>query len=108
MNTILGLIRNHYKKTRKRKFTEREKILLRPIAETIAILDGNAFWGLTIDDNGDDTWYEQYLQEAWMIYRSNPGLLEGTSWYKDHTPENTTVKDAYDNWRLLKMLSKKP
>jgi len=107
MNSILNVIHSQYKRTRKRKFTDREKVLLRPLAEVVAILDGNAFWGLTIDDDGNDTWWEQYLPEAWMIYRNNPAVLEGTSWYKDHTPENDTVKDAYDNWRLLKILSRK-
>jgi len=44
MNTILGLIHSTYKRRRKKKFTEKEKKILRPIAEVIAILDGNAFW----------------------------------------------------------------
>ena len=41
---ILSHIHNTYKKTRKKKFTAHEKRILRPIAETIAIMDGNAFF----------------------------------------------------------------
>ena len=34
---------NYNQKLKKRKFTQKEKELLRPIAEVIAIMDGNAF-----------------------------------------------------------------
>lgn len=106
-DSILGVIHRNYKKSRKRKFSAKEKIMLRPIAEVIAIMDGNAFWGLSVDPDGQDNWYEQYLIEAWMIYNNNPGVLKGTSWYSDHVDhENETVADAYNNWRLLKMLSR--
>lgn len=47
-------------------FTDVEKRKLRPIAETLAMLDGNAFF----------TWathYEQYLPEADALYQSNGG-----------------------------------
>lgn len=57
-----------------RAFTAREKHALRPIAETLAMLDGNAFFGLSQDENGDDNHYEQYLPEAWALVRSNGGL----------------------------------
>jgi hypothetical protein len=104
--SILAFINQTYKKTRKRRFSAREKIILRPIAEVIAILDGNAFWGLSVTPDGEDNWYEQYLTEAWMVYNNNPGVVKGTSWYSDHMEhENETVADAYNNWRLLKMLS---
>lgn len=105
---ILELIRSQYKKTNKKKFSQTEKMILRPIAETIAILDGNGFFGLSRDENGNDTWYEQYLQEAYMIYKSNPSVVHGTSWYHDHFEhENTTIHDAYMNWQLLRLLSTK-
>jgi hypothetical protein len=105
---ILGLIHKTYKHSKKKKFTAKEKIMLRPLAESIAILDGNGFFGLSRDENGDDNWYEQYLIEAWMIYRSNPGVIKGTSWYQDHIDhENDSVEDAHNQWRLLKMLSRR-
>jgi hypothetical protein len=108
---ILGWLHREWggkTKTSKRRFTDKEKKMLRPIAEVIAILDGNAFWGLSVDDTGEDNWYEQYLPEAWMIYRNNPSVISGTSWHRDHiNHENETVRDAYNNWQLLKMLAVK-
>jgi hypothetical protein len=106
---ILSFIYDNYKKTRKKKFTAEEKRILRPIAEVIAIMDGNAFFGLQKDDNGNDTWYEQYLVEAWMI-ASHKNKINGwvceTSWVKDMTHENPSVEEAYNNWQLLKILSR--
>ena len=55
---------------RRTEFTNKEKEILRPIAETLALLDGNAFF--TMDNNGKE-WYEMYLPEANMIYQSNGG-----------------------------------
>jgi len=105
---ILTVIHQQYKSTKKRKFTAKEKAMLRPIAETVAIIDGNAFWGLSQDQAGEDNWYEQYLPEAWMIYKNNPSVIKGTSWYQDHVDhENDSVEDAYNQWRLLKMISKR-
>lgn len=81
------LIRNQYKdlpefegyttpdfvnETTKRTFTEQEKEILRPIAEVLAMLDGNAFFTMTTT-NGDNEWYEMYLKEASYIYESNGG-----------------------------------
>jgi len=106
---ILSFIYDHYKKTRKKKFTAEEKRILRPIAEVIAIMDGNAFFGIQKDDNGSDTWYEQYLVEAWMIasYKNKiNGWVKETSWVKDMTHENPSVEEAYNNWQLLKILSR--
>jgi len=57
----------------KSSFSEREKKVLRPIAEVLAMLDGNAFFGGRVDDDGDDTWYEQYLPEAYVVYSNNGG-----------------------------------
>jgi hypothetical protein len=46
-------------------FTDDEKEILRPIAETIAMLDGNAFFDQITNRSGKRTeWYEQYLPEA--------------------------------------------
>jgi hypothetical protein len=101
---------NYNQKNKKRKFTQKEKDLLRPIAEVCAIMDGNAFFGMTRNDQGEDTWYEQYLPEAWAIYKAqgkNGGWINQTSWAMDSQHENTAVKDAYEQWRLLKLLSRK-
>ena len=103
---ILSVIYKNYNKPRKKKFTEDQKKILRPLAESIAILDGNAFWGLTRNENNEDTWYEQYLPEAWVIYKSNPGIVHGTSWGQMLKHENPTVQEAYENWIMLKILSK--
>ena len=106
---ILSHIHNTYKKTRKKKFTAHEKRILRPIAETIAIMDGNAFFGIQKDDNGKDTLYEQFLVEAWMVasYQNKiNGWVNETSWVKDMVHENPSVEEAYNNWQLLKILSR--
>jgi len=102
--------KSYNQKLKKKKFTQKEKDLLRPIAEVMAIMDGNAFFGMTRNDAGEDTWYEQYLPEAYAIYKSqgkNGGWIQETSWAKDAQHENESVKDAYQNWRLLKILSRK-
>lgn len=54
-------------------FTAREKAKLRPIAETLAMLDGNAFFGMTKDEAGDDEWFVSYLPEAFALYEANGG-----------------------------------
>jgi len=48
---------------RTREYSDEEKIKLRPICETFAMLDGNAFY---------DNW-GHYLPEAWSLYQSNGG-----------------------------------
>lgn len=53
------------------EFTAEEKAKLRPIAETLAMLDGNAFFGTT--KPGEKEWYEAYLPEAYTLYESNGG-----------------------------------
>lgn len=50
-------------------FTDAEKAKLRPIAETLAMLDGNAFFGMT----GPQEHYESYLPEASALYEANGG-----------------------------------
>lgn len=51
-------------------FTENERAKLRPIAETLAMLDGNAFFGM---GDSERYWADQYLPEAAAIYESNGG-----------------------------------
>lgn len=89
-----------------KKFTDDEKILLRPIAETLALLDGNAFFTMKLTNN--EEWYEQYLPEAATVFYDNGGLngwAGEASWIKIQTHETDAVKDAYDNWKTLKKLS---
>jgi hypothetical protein len=52
-------------------FSDTEKRKLRPIAETLAMLDGNAFFG-HLSGNGQE-WYEMYLGEADALYQANGG-----------------------------------
>lgn len=52
-------------------FTPGEKAKLRPIAETLAMLDGNAFFGMSAGDLED--WSDQYLPEAAALYDANGG-----------------------------------
>jgi len=51
-------------------FTDAERVKLRPIAETLAMLDGNAFF--TMGD-GEHWWADQYLPEASALYEANGG-----------------------------------
>ena len=91
----------------KKIYTEQEKRWLRPIAETLAMIEGNAFLTETLPDGRD--WYEQWLPEAASIFYGNGGL-EGwaseASWMKDQDHETDDVKAAYDSWKTLKKLSK--
>jgi len=85
-------------------FTEDEKRYLRPIAETIAMLDGNAFFEMS------ETFWESYLPEARALFNDNGGIFgyAGTaSWVKDMQHETPAVEEAYKQYRLLKALSKK-
>jgi len=52
-------------------FSTTEKAKLRPIAETLAMLDGNAFFGNDLSEGVE--WYEQYLPEASAVYEGNGG-----------------------------------
>lgn len=54
----------------RRDFTEDERQKLRPIAETLAMLDGNAFFGIA---GSAHDWSDQYLPEAHAIYEANGG-----------------------------------
>lgn len=55
----------------KTDFTAEEKAKLRPIAETLAMLDGNAFFGN--EGRPGCEWYEGYLPQAHAVYESNGG-----------------------------------
>lgn len=95
---------------KKQKFTNKEKQILKPIAEVLCLLDGNAFFGISTDEWGDDIWYESYLPEAYVIYKANggnKGWAHEVSWIKEANHENDSIKDAYQNWQLLKLLARK-
>jgi hypothetical protein len=51
-------------------FTDSERLKLRPVAETLAMLDGNAFFGM---GDGEHYWADQYLPEAHALYEANGG-----------------------------------
>lgn len=52
-------------------FSDDEREKLRPIAETLAMLDGNAFFSMHGED--DHGHADQYLPEAYALYQSNGG-----------------------------------
>jgi hypothetical protein len=86
-------------------FSADEKALLRPVAETLAMLDGNAF--LSAQHINGQEWYEQYLPEAWIVWQSNGGKdgWAGTaSFARLLQHENSAVEEAYNNWQTLKRL----
>jgi hypothetical protein len=90
----------------RRVFTDQDRRKLRPIAETLAMLDGNAFFGI------DSTHYEAYLTEADAVYRSNggdDGWASTASWIQDAMAiqEDPTLKDAYDKLQVLLELKRK-
>lgn len=108
--TLGDYLHSNFGFPRKKKFSEKEKQILKPIAEVLCLLDGNAFFGISIDEWGEDTWYETYLPEAYSIYKANgggKGWASELSWVKEANHENESVKDAYQTWQLIKMLARK-
>jgi hypothetical protein len=90
----------------RRVFDDETKQKLRPIAETLAMLDGNAFFGIDPDH------YEDYLTEADAVYRNNggdDGWASTASWVQDLKiiQEDATLKDAYDKLQVLLALKRK-
>lgn len=89
-------------------FSPEEKELLRPIAETLAMLDGNAFF--TMDPGHGAEWYEQYLVEAWYIWDANGGLggwAGEASWAREHRlrNDNRTLRGLHEQYRTALALS---
>lgn len=89
----------------KRNFTDEEKIKLMPIAETLAMLDGNAFFTF-------EEWWDSYLPEAHAIYQSNggdTGWASECSWIRNSKliQEDPALKDAYDKLQVLLALKGK-
>lgn len=91
------------KKDLKDTFTLEEKEILRPIAETLALLDGNAFFGSFLANGGE--WYEQYLPEANYLFEKCGGKNPHASWMQTYD-DAPAVKEAWENFKLMKRLSK--
>lgn len=70
----------------KDSFSAEEKARLRPAAEILALLDGNAFFGMDVDADGDDRHYENYLPEAAAIAEANNGWYDLTSFARAGRP----------------------
>lgn len=90
----------------RRVFDDADKFKLKPIAETLAMLDGNAFFGISVDH------YESYLTEADAVYRNNggdDGWASTASWIQDYKmiQEDPVLKDAYDKLQVLIELKRK-
>jgi len=89
-----------------RTFTENEKAILRPIAETIAMLDGNAFFTM---DCQDGEWYEQYLPEAWSLFQNNGGIngwAGEASWVRLSLEDSPAVVEARKSLKVAFSLAK--
>lgn len=89
----------------KRNFDDAEKAKLLPIAETLAMLDGNAFFTY-------DNFASSYLPEAHAIYESNggdTGWASECSWVRQlrEIQEDPVLKDAYDKLQVLIALKRK-
>jgi len=89
------------------QFSSEEKEILRPIAEILAVLDGNAFFSMDLLEGKE--WYEQYLPEAKSIFDSTggyDGAIMNTSWVRDMHPTNPAVREAYNTYKTIKGLAK--
>lgn len=73
--------------------------ILKPIAETLAMLDGNAFFG-----PGWESWIH-YLPEADALYRSN-GEPDNLSWLEHYNHKDPTLQDAWDKYQTLLALKR--
>ena len=80
------------------------KELLRPIAETLAMLDGNAFFG-----TAETEWYEQYLPEAYTLFHNNGGVT-GWAGQMEHVrlrtaiEDNASAKELHDELQMVLIL----
>jgi hypothetical protein len=79
---------------------------LRPIAEVIALLDGNGFFDML------DNHYENYLQEADALYRANggdDGWAQGLCWIQQEKmiQEDPALKDLWDKLQVMIELKRK-
>lgn len=85
-----------------RTFTFEEVQFLRPIAEVIALLDGNILHSTDI--------YELYITDAYALYIEAGGDLDRKTGelkiFNNEKHENENIKDAWEAWMTLKKLSK--
>jgi hypothetical protein len=100
-----------YKKGRRIDLDESQLFLIRPIAETLAMLDGNAFFGNGSSDPEDayGEWWMQYAADAIVLWEANGGKngWAGLSLLGDLiNHENDQVREAFENWLILKKLSR--
>lgn len=72
--------------------------IIKPIAETLAMLDGNAFF-----DNLE-TWVN-YLPEADAVYRSS-SKPKKLSWLEHRQHQDPTLQDAWDKYQTLLALKR--
>jgi hypothetical protein len=74
--------------------------IIRPIAETLAMLDGNAFFG--------EDWrsWINYLPEADAVYRANNSPRD-VSWLTHHHHNDPTLADAWNKYQTLLALKRK-
>lgn len=86
------------------EFDEEYANLLRPIAETLAMLDGNAFF--TFENH-----WRVYLSEADALIKSNGGLdgwAGKASWISQQRAidEDHTLRDCFDKLQVLLALKR--
>jgi len=87
------------------------KEILRPIAETLAMLDGNAFFG-SWTDRDEIEWYEQYLPEAYTLFQENGGI-DGYPGEMGHVKRrklieaNATTRELYEQLKVALILAGK-
>lgn len=100
-----------YKKDKKIDLDESQVFYIRPIAEVLAMLDGNAFFGTGSSDpeDADGEWWMQYAADAIVLWEANGGVngWAGLSFLGDIIKhENEQVKEAFENWLMLKKISR--
>jgi len=100
-----------YKKGKRIELDESQIFVIRAIAETLAMLDGNAFFSNGSSDPNDayGEWWMQYAADAIVLWEINGGNSgwPGLSLLGDLiNHENDKVKEAFENWLMLKKLSR--
>jgi hypothetical protein len=87
-----------------------QEFYIRPIAETLAMLDGNAFFGSGGGANSQyGEWWMQYAADAIVLWEANGGL---NGWPSESLTgnlvkhENDQVREAFENWLMLKKLAR--
>lgn len=89
------------------RFSDEEKVILRPIAETLAMIDGNAFFTMPL--GAEREFYEQYLPEAAEIFFGNggwSGWASEASWVKEHLlrKKHPALEYTWERYLVVKAL----